>query len=100
MCSSDLENLETNRALVARFAAIAERHGATAGQLALAWVLAQGPDLVPIPGTRRLDRMRENVGALDLVLSDADLAEIEALGLADAVAGKRFPDALEELTGR
>jgi aryl-alcohol dehydrogenase-like predicted oxidoreductase len=94
------ENLETNRALVARFAAIAERHGATAGQLALAWVLAQGPDLVPIPGTRRLERMRENVGALDLVLTDEDLAEIEALGLADAVAGKRFPDALEELTGR
>lgn len=94
------DNLDTNRELVARFAAIAAAKGATPGQLALAWVLAQGEHLVPIPGTRRLERSVENVGALDVVLTDDDLAEIEALGLAEGVAGPRFPDALEELTGR
>ena len=94
------ENLETNRALVSRFAAIAERHGATAGQLALAWVLAQGDHMVPIPGTRRADRLAENVGALRVTLDATTLAAIEDLGLSDEVAGKRFPDALEGLAGR
>lgn len=94
------DNLDANRALVARFAGIAASKGCTAGQLALAWVVAQGDDMVPIPGTRRLERLVENVAALDVALSAADLAAIDALGLAEAVAGPRFPDALEELTGR
>lgn len=94
------DNLESNRSLAGRFAALAARAGCTPGQLALAWVLAQGEHLVPIPGTRRADRLAENVGALAVSLDDGLLAEIEGLGLADAVAGKRFPDALEELAGR
>ena len=94
------DNLDANRALVARFAGLAASKGCTAGQLALAWVLAQGDDMVPIPGTRRLERLAENVAALDVALSATDLAAIDALGLAEAVAGPRFPDALEALTGR
>jgi len=94
------DNLAANRALVERFAAIAAAKGCTPGQLALAWVLARGEHMVPIPGTRRLGRLEENVAALAVGLTVEDLAAIEALGLADAVAGPRFPDALEELTGR
>lgn len=94
------DNLDANRALVERFAAIAAAKGCTAGQLALAWVLAQGDHMVPIPGTRRIERLEENVAALAVDLTADDLAAIEALGLAEAVAGPRFPDALEELTGR
>lgn len=94
------DNLAANRALVERFAAIAAAKGCTPGQLALAWVLARGEHMVPIPGTRRLGRLEENIAALAVELTVEDLAAIEALGLADAVAGARFPDALEELTGR
>jgi len=94
------ENLDANREMVGRFAEIAAAKGCTPGQLALAWVLAQQPPMVPIPGTRRLERLAENVAALDVDLTAEDLTAIEALGLADAVAGQRFPDALEELTGR
>lgn len=94
------DNLDANRELVGRFAAIAESKGCTAGQLALAWVLAQQPPMVPIPGTRRLERLAENAAALDVGLTTDDLAAIEALGLAESVAGQRFPDALEELTHR
>jgi len=94
------ENLDANREMVGRFAEIAAAKGCTPGQLALAWVLAQQPPMVPIPGTRRLERLAENVAALDVDLTADALAAIEALGLADAVAGQRFPEALEELTGR
>src|SRR3546814_3121528 len=68
VCSSDLS--------------LAERKGVTAGQLALAWVLHQGEDIVPIPGTRRLDRLRENAAAADIVLSGEELSEIEQIGRA------------------
>ena len=94
------DNLAANRSLAERFAGVAADLGCTPGQLALAWVLAQGDHMVPIPGTRRADRLAENVGALEVSLTPEVLAAIEELGLSDAVAGKRFPDALEGLAGR
>ncbi len=70
--------------------AIAAQKGCTAGQIALAWVLHQGEDVVPIPGTRRLERLEENIAALDVALSAADLAAIEAAIPANAVQGGRY----------
>jgi aryl-alcohol dehydrogenase-like predicted oxidoreductase len=72
------DNLIHNRALVDTLTALATDLDATTGQLALAWLLAQGPDVVPIPGTRRPERIAENAAAADLTLSPADLARIEA----------------------
>ncbi|TKK84287.1 aldo/keto reductase [Herbidospora galbida] len=81
-------NLKANMALVGEVAAVARAHDATAAQVALAWVLAQGDDVVPIPGTRRAARVEENIAATGLTLSGAELA---ALGdLADQVAGDRY----------
>ena len=79
-----------NYALVEAVQAVAARKGCTAGQIALAWVLHQGEDIVPIPGTRKLERLEENIGALDVALSAADLAAIEAAFPADAVQGGRY----------
>jgi aryl-alcohol dehydrogenase-like predicted oxidoreductase len=86
------DNARRNRELLEGFGAIAARLGHTPAQLALAWVLAQGPDHVPIPGTRRVERLEENLAAASIALSDADLAEIDALRLHEAVAGDRYPD--------
>lgn len=72
---------------------LAKRKGCTASQLALAWVLAQGDDIVPIPGTKRRKYLDENVGAVDIVLSRDDLAEIDRAMPADAIAGARYPEA-------
>jgi aryl-alcohol dehydrogenase-like predicted oxidoreductase len=66
---------------------VAEAHGALPAQVALAWVLAQGPDVVPIPGTKRVEYLDQNVGALDITLSDDELARLDKL--ADRVAGPR-----------
>jgi aryl-alcohol dehydrogenase-like predicted oxidoreductase len=71
---------------------LAGEKGCTAGQLALAWVLAQGSDIVPIPGTKRVRYLEENTGALEVVLSAQDLATIEAAVPADAVVGDRYAD--------
>jgi len=84
------ENLAANLALVERARALADDKGVTAGQLALAWVQAQGPDVVPIPGTKRRTYLEENVGALDVEITDADVAQLEALSY--AVAGDRYAD--------
>ena len=86
------EALEANLALVAAVEELAGQHGCTPGQLALAWVLAQGEDVVPIPGTKRVRYLEENVGALDVQLSPADLAALEEAVPRDAVAGERYPD--------
>ncbi len=83
---------DANLALVDALVTVAERKGCTAGQLALAWVLAQGPDVVPIPGTKRTRYLEENVGALDVTISPDDLATIEAAVPADAVVGDRYAD--------
>ena len=70
--------------------AIAERKGVTPSQLALAWVLAQGPDIVPIPGTRRIASLQENVAAVDIALSDEDLAAIDQVAPVGVAAGERY----------
>lgn len=87
------ENFDRNLALVREVQRIAADHGVTAAQLAIAWVLAQGDDIVPIPGTKRRRYLEENVGALDVTLSADDLAAIEAVAPREAVAGARYaPD--------
>ena len=91
------ENFTRNLVLVARIQAMAARKGCTASQLALAWVLAQGPDIIPIPGTRRIANFDENLGALGVKLTAADLAEIETVFPASAVAGTRYPEQMMAL---
>ncbi len=85
------ENFARNLALVEQVNAIAADKGVSPGQLALAWVLAQGDDLVPIPGTKRLAYLEENLGALDVVLDAADLARMDAVFPVDVAAGARYP---------
>lgn len=87
------ENFDKNMQLVARVRKIAERKGVTPSQLALAWVLAQGDDIVPIPGTKRIQYLEQNLAANDIALSKADLAEIEAAFPRGATAGTRYPEA-------
>jgi aryl-alcohol dehydrogenase-like predicted oxidoreductase len=86
------EALEANLRLVARVREIATAKGITAGQLALAWVLAQGDDVVPIPGTKRVRYLEENAAAADVVLTDDDLAALDAAVPTDAVVGDRYAD--------
>ncbi|MCW2867022.1 MAG: aldo/keto reductase, partial [Marmoricola sp.] len=86
------EALDTNLALVAKVREIAESKGATPGQLALAWVLAQGDDVAPIPGTKRVKYLEENVGAADVTLTEDDLAALDQAVPRDAVAGDRYGD--------
>jgi aryl-alcohol dehydrogenase-like predicted oxidoreductase len=86
------ENLERNLALVAALGAIAEAKGATVAQLAIAWVLARGPDIVPLVGTTRRDRLAEAVDALQLELSEDDLAAIERAAPPGAAAGARYDE--------
>jgi aryl-alcohol dehydrogenase-like predicted oxidoreductase len=86
------EALEANLALVDRIRSIAETRGCTPGQLALAWVLAQGEDVVPIPGTKRVKYLEENVGAVSVTLTPEDLAALDSAVPRDAVAGARYGD--------
>jgi len=85
------DNFARNLALVEQVRALAAAKGVSAGQLALAWVLAQGEDLVPIPGTKRLAYLEENLGALDVALDAGDLARIDAVFPVAAAAGARYP---------
>ena len=87
------ENLTTNLRLVEALAVIAERHGVNVAQLAIAWAAGRGGDIVPLIGTRRESRWQEAVAALDIRLSETDVAEIEAATPAGAVAGTRYPAA-------
>jgi aryl-alcohol dehydrogenase-like predicted oxidoreductase len=82
------ENLAANEAVVAVIKEVAEAHGALPGQVALAWVQQQGDDVVPIPGTKRVRYLEQNVGALDLELTDDERARLD--GLAAQVAGGRY----------
>jgi aryl-alcohol dehydrogenase-like predicted oxidoreductase len=86
------EALDANLALVARIEEIAAAKGCTPGQLALAWVLAQGDDVVPIPGTKRVRYLEENVGALDVVLTGEDLRALEEAVPRGAAVGDRYGD--------
>jgi aryl-alcohol dehydrogenase-like predicted oxidoreductase len=94
------EAREANRALVELLGRVAQRKGATPAQIALAWLLAQKPWIVPIPGTRRLDRLDENLGAAAVALTPGDLGEIEAAAARITVQGARYPEHLERLTNR
>jgi aryl-alcohol dehydrogenase-like predicted oxidoreductase len=86
------ENFEQNLKLTARIEALAQRKSCTPAQLVLAWVLAQGEDIVPIPGTKRRSYLEENVAALGLELTPADLKEISAAVPLGATAGPRYPE--------
>jgi aryl-alcohol dehydrogenase-like predicted oxidoreductase len=83
------ENLRRNLALVESLRALAAEKGATPSQLAIAWVLSRGPDIIPLVGARRREQLRDALGALELRLSESDLARIEAAVPAGAVAGER-----------
>lgn len=85
-------NFETNLALLEPIADIAERHGVTKGQVALAWLLAQWEGLVPIPGTKRRTYLRENLAAIDLTLSPQDIARLSAGLPLGAASGLRYPE--------
>ena len=91
--------LEANLALVDLLKKFGDRRGATPAQMALAWVLAQRPWIVPIPGTTRLHRLEENIGAMAIRLSPQELSEMEAACARIEVVGARYPDSLEQLTG-
>ena len=92
------EALQHNQAVVDLLASIVQRKGATPGQIALAWLLAQKPWIVPIPGTRRLHRLEENMGAADIELSAEELAEIEEAASKIQVQGGRYNEAGERMT--
>jgi aryl-alcohol dehydrogenase-like predicted oxidoreductase len=94
------ENRKANRALVDQLAGIARRKNATPAQIALAWLLAQKPWIVPIPGTTKLHRLEENLQAANLRLSPADLQEIEATVDNAPAQGARYPEELQKLVGR
>ncbi len=107
--SSDFRNVvprfsaearKANQALVDLLAELARLKNATPAQIALAWLLAKKPWIVPIPGTRRLERLQENLGAAGLELTPSDLREIEAAAEKITVQGARYPEQLERLTGR
>ena len=94
------EARKANQALVDLLASIAQRKQATPAQLALAWLLAQKPWIVPIPGTTKLKRMEENIGAAAIELTSDDLREIEGAASKINVQGARYPENLERMTGR
>jgi aryl-alcohol dehydrogenase-like predicted oxidoreductase len=91
---------KANQALVEKLATIGARLNATSAQIALAWLLAKAPWIAPIPGTRKLERLEENLDAAQLSLSASDITEIEAAADAIAILGERYPEHLEKLTGQ
>jgi aryl-alcohol dehydrogenase-like predicted oxidoreductase len=92
--------MKANQALVDLLGRIAKRKHATPAQIALAWLLAQKPWIVPIPGTTKLHRLEENLGAANVELTADDLAEIERAASGISVQGTRYPAHLEATTGR
>lgn len=94
------EALKANHALVNLLGNIAERKRATPAQIALAWLLAQKPWIVPIPGTTKLHRLDENIGAVSVELRPADLRDIDSAASRITVQGARYPEHIEQMTGR
>ena len=94
------EAMKANQALINLLASIAQRKKATPAQIALAWLLAQKPWIVPIPGTTKLNRLDENIGAVSVELTPDDLREIDSTASKIKVEGARYPEKLEQLTGR
>ena len=95
----DPENRKANLAFVDLLNRFAEQKKATPGQIALAWLLAQKPWIVPIPGTTNLSRLEENIGAVDIEFTPDDLLEIENASSKIIIAGARYPESAEKLTG-
>ncbi|MBS1108565.1 MAG: Aldo/keto reductase [Anaeromyxobacteraceae bacterium] len=93
------ENFEKNLALVSRVTGIARARGVTPAQLALAWVLGRGPDMVPIPGTRRRATLEENVAAASLILTPQDAARLDEVAPKGVAAGTRYPEAGMKVVG-
>ena len=93
------EALKANQALIELLGSIAERKKATPAQIALAWLLAQKPWMVPIPGTTKLNRLEENIGAAAVELTPGDLREIDSAASKIKVEGARYPERLEKMTG-
>ena len=93
------ENRKANQAWVDLLAKIGKRKQATPAQIALAWLLAQKPWIVPIPGTTKLNRLEENIGAAAIQLTSDDLREIDSAASNITVAGARYPEELERRTG-
>jgi aryl-alcohol dehydrogenase-like predicted oxidoreductase len=107
--SSDFRNIlprftpearKANQALIDLLALIAKRKQVTPAQIALAWLLAQKPWIVPIPGTTKLERLDENIGAVAVELTANDLREIESVASKITVHGARYPEKIEQMTGR
>ncbi|MEH2365286.1 aldo/keto reductase [Nostoc sp.] len=94
------EALKANQALIDLLGSIAERKQATPAQIAIAWLLAQKPWIVPIPGTTKLHRLDENIGAVSVELTPDDLHDIDDAASKIAVQGARYPEKLEQMTGR
>jgi aryl-alcohol dehydrogenase-like predicted oxidoreductase len=94
------ENRKANLAFVEWLTAFAERRNATPAQIALAWLLAQKPWIAPIPGTTKLHRLEENIGAADITLTAEDLREIDRAAAQIAVQGARYPEHLQKMVGR
>jgi aryl-alcohol dehydrogenase-like predicted oxidoreductase len=93
------EARKANFALVERIKAIAQRNGATPAQIALAWLLAQEPWIVPIPGTTKLPRLEENLGGLNVELSSTALQDINAVASQVQIQGERLPASMLKMTG-
>ena len=107
--SNDIRNIiprftpearKANHAMVDLLQSISQRKNATPAQIALAWLLARKPWIVPIPGTRRLERLEENAGAVGIELTPADLRDIESAASQISVQGARYPESLEGMTNR
>ena len=94
------EALKANQALIDLLGSIAERKKATPAQIALAWLLAQKPWIVPIPGTTKLNRLEENIGAVAVELTSDDLRDIDSASANIKIEGARYPERLEKMTGR
>ena len=94
------ENRRANQPLVDLLSEYAEKKNATPGQIALAWLLAQKPWIVPIPGTTKLNRLEENIGAVSVELTPQELSDLEAATSKIKIQGARYPDAFEKMTGR
>ena len=94
------EAMKANKTLVALLASVGKRKNATPAQIALAWLLAQKPWIVPIPGTTRLSRLDENIAAAEIELTTSDLHELDTAAASITVEGDRYPEHLEQMTNR
>jgi aryl-alcohol dehydrogenase-like predicted oxidoreductase len=94
------ENRKANQALVDLIKNIAQAKNATPAQIALAWLLAQKPWIVPIPGTTKLHRLQENIGGVDIELSENDLQQIESAAAKIAIQGARYPQQMQQMVDK